>query len=147
MLLPGLPCLQSKIHERLDSVCCCPYLIRGGLVQSRSGKCAEKDFMSVACKMAHVLLPLDGLQMWSHACGAGSPVRLPCDFSTKAQECSGIIDRQLHPPASPSGFPAISLNTELPLSLRQPQGIMLLHPATGVLVPFANTLLEIRVQP
>ena len=84
------------------------------------------------CGTAHVHLLQNGLQMWSHACSAGSPARSPCDFSTKAQECSGIADRERHPPASPSGSPAISLN--LPLSLRQPQGIILMHPATGVLV-------------
>ena len=66
-------------------------------------------------------------------------MRSPCDFSTKAQECSGIADRELHPPASPVGSPAISLS--LPLSLRQPRGIMLMHPATGVLISCANDML------
>ena len=111
---------------------CCPWLIRGGVVQRNFRHLCTEKLNEVKHRTAHVHLLQNGLQMWSHACSAGSPVRPPCDFSTKAQECSGIVDRELHPPASPAGSPGISLN--LPLSLRQPQGIMLMHPATGVLI-------------
>ena len=56
-----------------------------------------------------------------------------CDYSTKAQECSGIRDRELHPPTSPVGSPAAHINTELPLSMSQPAGVMLLNALTGKL--------------
>ena len=116
------------------------YNLRG----SRRESCHDFKMQHGSCIHLHQ----NGLQMWGHACGAGSPVRSPCDFSTKAQECSGIVDRQLHPPALPSGSPVINLNTDLQLSLHQPQGVMLMHPATGALIPLASDmLLNIRAQP
>ena len=122
--------MRLILFDKVDV--CCPWLIRGGVVQRNSNRSCREESNEVKCGTTRVHLLQNGLQMWSYACSAGSPVRSPCDFSTKAQECSGIVDGELHPPASPSGSPAISLN--LPLSLHQPQGIMLMHPATGVLI-------------
>lgn len=63
-----------------------------------------------------------------------------CDYSTKAQECSGILDRELHPPTSPAGSPAARINTQLPLSMSQPAGVMLLNALTGKLPAYSLTL-------
>ena len=54
-----------------------------------------------------------------------------CDYSTVAQECSGITDRNLHPDTSPAGKSQVPVSTKLLLTLIQPNGIMLMNSATG----------------
>lgn len=54
-----------------------------------------------------------------------------CDYSTVAQECSGIEDRALHPGSSPAGAVALPVSTRLQLSLSQPDGVMLMSASTG----------------
>ena len=62
---------------------------------------------------------------------AGTPRRSKCDYSTVAQECSGIIDRDLHPDSLPAGENAEPVSSRLQLSLSQPGGVMLLSASTG----------------
>ena len=78
-----------------------------------------------------ILVSCTGLLKKSSA-HAGTPQRSKCDFSTVAQECSGIIDRKRHPNASSAGSRAEELNTLLPLSLSQPAGVMLMNSRTGM---------------
>lgn len=73
--------------------------------------------------------------LWTSSCAhAGTPKISKCDFSTVAQECSGIIDREMHPDASAAGSRGEALNTLLPLSLSQPAGVMLMNSRTGMVL-------------
>ena len=65
--------------------------------------------------------------------GAGTPLVSKCDYSTVAQECSGVQDRELHPGSAPAaaGATAAPVSTQLQLSLSQPDGVMLMSASTG----------------